>query len=133
LIVYCSCPYFFVFMCQKLLRHSRVIMTYIFYVNFLFLLICHVTFFLKLIGCLNPIIKYDWLVEVSTQLWLVERRCDFSTNRTAMSAIRAEIALLWTNQFAGNTIDFKMNIIKLKIPEIKLKILFDQRACYSKF
>jgi hypothetical protein len=36
------------------------------YVNFLFLLICHITFFLKLIGCLNPMIKYDWLAEIST-------------------------------------------------------------------
>jgi hypothetical protein len=56
-------------------------------------------------------IKYDWLAEVSTQMLLVERRCDFSTNRTARSAIRAEIALLWTNQIEGSTIDFKMNII----------------------
>jgi hypothetical protein len=70
-----------------------------------------ITFFFKFIGCLNPMIKYDWLAEVSTLMWLVERRCDFSTNRTARSAIRAEIALLWTNQIAGNTIDFKMNII----------------------
>ena len=30
-------------------------------------------------------------------------------------AIRAEIALLLTNQIAGNAIDFKMNIIKLGI------------------
>ena len=60
-------------------------------------------------------IKYDWLAEVSTLMWLVERRCDFSTNRTARSAIRAEIALLWTNQIAGNTIDFKMNIINIYI------------------
>jgi hypothetical protein len=73
------------------------------YVNFLFLLICHITFFLKLIGCLNPMIKYDWLAEVSTLMWLVH------------SAIRAEIALLLTNQIAGNTIDFKMNIIKSDI------------------
>ena len=48
-IVYCSYPYFFVFMCLKFLRHSRVIMTY---VNFLFLLICHITFF-----------EIDWLFE----------------------------------------------------------------------
>jgi hypothetical protein len=64
------------------------------YVNFSLLLIFHITFFLKLIGCLNTMIKYDWLAEVSTQMLLVERRCDFSTNRTARSAIRAEIALL---------------------------------------
>jgi hypothetical protein len=63
-------------------------------VNVLFLLICYITFFLKLIGCLNSMIKYDWLAEVSTLMRLVERRCDFSTNRTAESAIRAEIALL---------------------------------------
>jgi hypothetical protein len=42
---------------------SAAIMTY---VNILFLLICHITFFLNLIGCLNPMIKYDWLAEVST-------------------------------------------------------------------
>ena len=40
------------------------------------------------------------------------QECDFSTNRTARSAIRTEIALLWTNQITGNTIDLKMNIIK---------------------
>ena len=47
------------------------------------------------------------------------QECDFSTNRTARSAIRAarsairaEIALLLTNQITGNTIDLKMNIIK---------------------
>jgi hypothetical protein len=95
LIVYCSYPYCFAFMCKKLLRHSwRVlkkikIMTY---VNILFLLICHITFFVNLIGCLNPMIKYDWLAEISTLL--VERRCDFSTNRTARSTIRAEIRAL---------------------------------------
>jgi hypothetical protein len=95
-------------MCKKLLRHSRVLKSW--HVNVLFLLICHITFFLKFIGCLNAMIKYDWLAEVSTLMWLVERRCDFITNCTARSAIRAEIALLWTNQIAGNTIDFKMNI-----------------------
>jgi hypothetical protein len=31
-------------------------------------------------------LKYDWLAEVSTLMWLVERRRDFSTNRTARSA-----------------------------------------------
>ena len=31
-------------------------------------------------------------------------------------AIRAEIALLLTNQIAGNAIDFKMNIINVNIP-----------------
>jgi uncharacterized membrane protein (DUF373 family) len=32
------------------------------YVNFLFLLICHITFFVNLIGCLNAMIKYDCTV-----------------------------------------------------------------------
>jgi hypothetical protein len=32
-----------------------------------------------------------------------------------MSAIRPEIAFLSTNQIAGNTIDFKMNIIMVEI------------------
>ena len=36
---------------------------------------------------------------------------DFSINRTLQSAINAEIALLRANQIAGNTTDFKMNII----------------------
>jgi hypothetical protein len=73
-------------------------------------------------------IKYDWLAEVSTLMWLVERRCDFSTNRTPSSAIRAEIALLWTNQIAGNTIDFKMNIIKDKIDGVFVIV---NKLCYS--
>ena len=34
-------------------------------------------------------------------------------------AIRAEIALLLTNQIAGNAIDFKMNIIKQTIMRYK--------------
>ena len=38
--------------------------------------------------------------------------CDSCRNRTAKSAIRAEIALLLTSQIAGNAIDFKMNKIK---------------------
>ncbi len=41
--------------------------------------------------------------------------CDSCWNRTAKSAIRAEIALLLTNQIAGNAIDFKMNIINWEI------------------
>jgi hypothetical protein len=107
LTVCCSYPYFLLFLCAKncLGTLTRVIMTY---VIFLFLLIWHITFFLHLIGCLNPMIKYDWLAEISTLMWLVERRCDFSMNRTARSAIHAEIALLWTNQFAGKSIDFKL-------------------------
>jgi hypothetical protein len=113
LIVYCSYPYVFASMCKKWLE------SFMTYVNFLFLLICHITFFLKLISCLNPMIKYDWLAEVSTLMWLVARRCDFSTNPTARSAIRAEIALLWTNQIAGNTIDWKMNIINTEISSLQ--------------
>ena len=40
---------------------------------------------------------------------------DFSINRTLESAINAEIALLRANQIAGNTTDFKMNIINAQI------------------
>jgi hypothetical protein len=76
------------FLCAKKFNFK----SFMTYVNFLFLLICHITFLLNSIGCLNPMIRYDWLAEVSTLTWMV-------------------IALLWTNQIAGNTIDFKMNII----------------------
>ena len=36
-------------------------------------------------------------------------------NRTQNDAIWVLIALFLTNQIAGNTIDFKMNVIKIKI------------------
>ena len=84
LIVYCSYPYCFVFMCQKLLRHSwrvlKKILNHDICKFFVFALLPH-HIFLHLIGCLNPMIKYDWLAEISTLMWLIERRCDFSTNR----------------------------------------------------
>jgi hypothetical protein len=60
-----SLLYLSIFVCfylQKMLNFKSFMTC----VNFLFLLICHITFFLKLIGCLNPMIKYDWLAEVST-------------------------------------------------------------------
>jgi hypothetical protein len=65
-------------MCKKLLN----LKSFLTYVHFLFLLICHIAFFLKLIGCLDPMIKYDLLAEVSTLMWLVHR-----------SAISARIAV----------------------------------------
>jgi hypothetical protein len=97
------------------------------YENFLFFLIYHITFLLHLIGCLNPMIGWNWLAEISTLMWLVERRCDFSTNRTARSANRSEIALLWTIQIAGNTIDFKMNIINAHISYPKYLLSFPHK------
>jgi hypothetical protein len=55
--------------------------------------------------------------------------CDSCLNRTAKHAIRAEIALLWTNQIAGNTIDFIMNVIKKEIVQcdviVMIKYLFE--------
>ena len=42
---------------------------------------------LKLIGCFDSVLSFDWIWEL--------------------------IALFLTNQIAGNTIDFKMNVIKM--------------------
>ena len=56
--------------------------------------------------------KADWLVwfEILNLIGCFEGG-DFSINHTLQSAINAEIALLRANQIAGNTTDFKMNII----------------------
>ena len=56
---------------------------------------------LKLIGCFNSVLSFDWI--------LGERR--LICNRTQNDAIWELIALFLTNQIAGNTIDFKMNVI----------------------
>ena len=59
----------------------------------------------RLIGWFGWVLKSDWMFHEG----------DFSTNRTPQSAICVEIALLRANQIAGNTNDFKMNIIKWQI------------------
>ena len=57
---------------------------------------------LKLIGCVNLVVSFDWILGES-----VINLC----NRTQNDAIWGLIALFLTNQIAENTIDFKMNVI----------------------
>ena len=45
-------------------------------------------------------------------------------NRTQNDAIWELIALFLTNQIAGNTIDFKMNVIKIKIHSPRVVVHF---------
>ena len=56
---------------------------------------------LKLISCFNSFLSFDWILGVR-----------LICNRTQNDAIWELIALFLTNQIAGNTIDFKMNVIK---------------------
>ena len=58
---------------------------------------------LKLIGCFNSVLSFDWILE----------RVRLICNRTQNDAIWELIALFLTNQIAGNTIDFKMNVINI--------------------
>ena len=53
---------------------------------------------LKLIGCFNSVLSFNWISGQS--------------NRTQNYAIWGLIAPFLTNQIAGNTIEFKMNVIK---------------------
>ena len=56
---------------------------------------------LKLIGCFNSVLSFDWILGESA----------INLYRTQNDAIWELIALVLTNQIAGNTIDFKMNVI----------------------
>ena len=55
----------------------------------------------KLIGCFDSVLSLDWILGESA----------INCNRTQNDAIWELIALFLTNQIAGNTIDFKMNVI----------------------
>ena len=48
-------------------------------------------------------------------------------------AIRAEIALLLTNQIAGNAIDLKMNILSEAISLVLVRALFKKQKTFSVF
>ena len=61
---------------------------------------------LKLIGCFDSVLSFDWILGVR-----------LICNRTQNDAIWGLITLFLTNQIAGNTIDFKMNVIKGEIGE----------------
>ena len=70
---------------------------------------------LKLIGCFNSVLAFDWILG--------------ECNRTQNDAIWVLIALFLTNQIAGNTIDFKMNVIKRKIgPVLSMQTLLNVRS-----
>ena len=64
---------------------------------------------LKLISCFNSVLSFDWIFGESVINYFV-----LMCNRTQNDAIWGLIALFLTNQIAGNTIDFKMNVISWK-------------------
>ena len=54
-------------------------------------------------------------------------------NRTQNNAIWGLIALFLTNQIAGNTIDFKMNVIKIVIDVLTRILANDWITCSTMF